>query len=105
LAFPCNQFASQEPGDNATIKKFACERQNAEYPLFDKVNVNGPSAHDLFKFLRFNSELHDAKENYVGHVHWNFGKFLVDSTGSNVYYLHSRETPDVVESVIKELLK
>jgi len=81
LAFPCNQFGSQEPGNNEQIKKFACERQNAQYLLFDKVNVNGPNAHDLFKFLRFNSELHDPKQKIVGHIHWNFGKFLVDQTG------------------------
>jgi len=49
--------------------------------LFDKVNVNGKNAHDLFKFLRFNSELFDAEENSVGHIHWNFGKFLVDPSG------------------------
>lgn len=104
LAFPCNQFGSQEPGDNASIKKYACERKNAKYLLFDKVNVNGPKAHDLFKFLRLNSELHDQKQGVVGHVHWNFGKFLVDQSGSKVHYVHSREETDVVESIIKELL-
>jgi glutathione peroxidase len=57
LAFPCNQFGSQEPGTDEQIKKYAHEKKNARYQLFKKTNVNGPSANEVFKFLRYNSEL------------------------------------------------
>ena len=78
LAFPCNQFGSQEPGSREQIKAFARVHQNAKYLLFDKINVNGPNASEVFKFLRSNSELLNSEDQTVGHIHWNFGKFLVD---------------------------
>lgn len=71
----------------------------------DKANVNGPNAHEVFKFLRSHSELHDAENHSVGHIHWNFGKFLVDgATGKQVRYLHSRSEPEEVLAAIKEHL-
>lgn len=51
LAFPCNQFGGQEPKSNAEIKAFA-QARGAEYPLFAKVNVNGPNAHPLYKWMK-----------------------------------------------------
>ena len=55
LAFPCNQFGSQEPGTDEQIKKYAQENRNAKYRLFKKTNVNGPNTDEVFKFLRYNS--------------------------------------------------
>lgn len=47
LAFPCNQFGAQEPGDNEQIQEFACTRFKAEFPIFDKV-----LALQLYKFYK-----------------------------------------------------
>ncbi len=52
LAFPCNQFASQEPGDAEEIKKFCRLAYDVSFTLFNKVEVNGTDAHPLFKFLK-----------------------------------------------------
>eukprot|EP00252_Welwitschia_mirabilis_P023202 TRINITY_DN6514_c0_g1_i1.p1 TRINITY_DN6514_c0_g1~~TRINITY_DN6514_c0_g1_i1.p1 ORF type:complete len:234 (-),score=29.11 TRINITY_DN6514_c0_g1_i1:278-979(-) len=76
LAFPCNQFGGQEPGTNEQIEQFACTRYKAEFPLFDKVDVNGDSAIPLYKFLK------SSKGGLFGDdVKWNFTKFLVDKDG------------------------
>ena len=52
LAFPCNQFGAQEPGSDEQIFEFATKTKAAKFDLFRKVEVNGPGAHELFKFLR-----------------------------------------------------
>jgi glutathione peroxidase len=80
IAFPCNQFAYQEPYDDAWIKAFA-QSYGARYPLFHKIDVNGDNAHDVFRFVRRHSSLYDPKTNEVGEISWNFGKFLVDING------------------------
>ena len=55
LAFPCNQFFSQESGSEADIKKFVKENFGANFPIFSKIEVNGNNTHPLFVFLRNNS--------------------------------------------------
>ncbi|KAF8769321.1 hypothetical protein HU200_006837 [Digitaria exilis] len=76
LAFPCNQFAGQEPGTNEQIVEFACTRFKAEYPIFGKVDVNGSDAAPLYKFLK------SEKGGLFGErIKWNFTKFLVDKDG------------------------
>lgn len=88
------------------MKAFARVTQNGEYPLFSKVNVNGANAHEVFKFLRYNSELYNKEDNTVGHIHWNFGKFLVDGpTGKQVTYHSSRGNLEDLEAMIKARLK
>ena len=54
LAFPCNSFGQQEPDSNAGIKEFASKQYGITFPLFSKVEVNGPDAHPIFKFLNEN---------------------------------------------------
>jgi glutathione peroxidase len=105
LAFPCNQFGKQEPGTNAEIKAYATQKKNATYRLFSKTDVNGPDADEVFKFLRYNSELFDAEEGVLGHIQWNFGKFLVDAaTGKEVEYFSSRgDLKDVEDAIAKRL--
>eukprot|EP01116_Phalansterium_solitarium_P017077 TRINITY_DN4122_c0_g1_i1.p1 TRINITY_DN4122_c0_g1~~TRINITY_DN4122_c0_g1_i1.p1 ORF type:complete len:425 (-),score=132.22 TRINITY_DN4122_c0_g1_i1:104-1378(-) len=76
LAFPCNQFGSQEPDTCARIKAFAAERYHVGFTLFDKVHVNGKDAHPLFKFLR-----HSLTGVLTNAVKWNFTKFLCDRNG------------------------
>lgn len=77
LGFPCNQFGEQEPGSEAEIAAF-CERNyDVEFPMFSKVDVNGPSAHPLFEWLTSQ----DTQPEGRGDIAWNFGKFLVDRQG------------------------
>ncbi len=51
MGFPCDQFGHQEPGDESTIQAFCSTTYNVSFPMFSKVEVNGPSAHPLFQFL------------------------------------------------------
>ncbi|KAI3682728.1 hypothetical protein L1987_82924 [Smallanthus sonchifolius] len=76
LAFPCNQFLYQEPESSEKVEEFACTRFNAEYPIFQKIRVNGPKAAPLYKFLKA------KKGGFCGsRIKWNFTKFLVDKEG------------------------
>ncbi|QCE00645.1 glutathione peroxidase [Vigna unguiculata] len=79
LAFPCNQFGAQEPGSNEQIQDFVCTRFKAEFPVFNKVDVNGDSADPLYKYLK------SSKGGLFGdNIKWNFSKFLVDKEGKVV---------------------
>ncbi|KAK6137338.1 hypothetical protein DH2020_028919 [Rehmannia glutinosa] len=73
LAFPCNQFASQEPGTNEEIHEAVCTRFKAEFPIFDKVEVNGKNTAPLYKFLKS-----EKGGLFVDAIKWNFTKFLVN---------------------------
>jgi glutathione peroxidase len=77
LGFPCNQFGSQEPGSEAEIKKFCETRYGVDFPMFAKIDVNGPSRHPLYEFLTKES----TKPDGPGDIQWNFAKFLVDRSG------------------------
>ncbi|KAJ0105985.1 hypothetical protein Patl1_17776 [Pistacia atlantica] len=96
LAFPCNQFGAQEPGSNEEIVEFACTRFKAEYPIFDKVDVNGESAAPIYKFLKSSK----GEDN----IKWNFSKFLVDKDGNVVNHYDPTTNPSSFENDIKELL-
>jgi glutathione peroxidase len=77
LGFPCNQFGGQEPGSEKEIAEFCFVRFGVTFPLFEKVEVNGPGRHALF------DELTDAEDDdgVSGDVAWNFEKFLVAPDG------------------------
>ncbi|KAL9252001.1 putative phospholipid hydroperoxide glutathione peroxidase [Drosera capensis] len=99
LAFPCNQFGAQEPGTNDQILEFACTRFKAEYPIFDKVDVNGNSAAPLYKYLK------SGKGGLFGDgIKWNFTKFLVDKEGKVVDRYAPTTSPSSIEKDIKKLL-
>lgn len=98
LAFPCNQFFGQESGSSEEIKDHVRNRLNAEFPLFDKVAVNGKNSSNLFRFLRQNSSL---KGRRIG---WNFGKFILDKKGEIVNYYGPRKNPNEFGDEIKGLL-
>ena len=72
LAFPCNQFGAQEPGTNDEIKFFCTEKYNVTFPLFNKIDVNGPNEDPLYTFLKNVSSV----ESDVKDIEWNFTKFL-----------------------------
>lgn len=99
LAFPCNQFGMQEPGSNEEIKKFACTRFKAEFPIFDKVDVNGPFTAPVYQFLKSSSG------GFFGDlVKWNFEKFLVDKNGKVVERYPPTTSPFQIEKDIQKLL-
>ena len=52
LAFPCNQFGHQEPGNEAAINEFCSTKYSVKFPLFSKIDVNGPSTHPLYQKLK-----------------------------------------------------
>jgi glutathione peroxidase len=78
LGFPCNQFLGQEPGTHEEIKAFCESKYSVTFPLFAKLDVNGPSRAPLYAFLT--SE--PAAPEGGGDIKWNFGKFLVGKDGS-----------------------
>ncbi|GMH09398.1 hypothetical protein Nepgr_011239 [Nepenthes gracilis] len=99
LAFPCNQFGGQEPGTNDQIVEFACTRFKAEFPIFDKVDVNGSSAAPIYKYLK------SSKGGLFGDdIKWNFTKFLVNKDGNIVDRYAPTTTPHSMEKDIKQLL-
>jgi Glutathione peroxidase len=77
LAFPCDQFAHQEPGSDAEIQSFCQMNYGVTFPVFAKIEVNGKNAHPLYKFLR------SQKRGALGDaIKWNFTKFLIDRQGN-----------------------
>ena len=78
LGFPCNQFGAQEPGDIAEILTFCSLTYDVTFPLFAKIDVNGPGASPLFEHLK------GAAKGVLGSesIKWNFTKFLVDRHGT-----------------------
>jgi len=77
LGFPCNQFGAQEPGSESEIGAFCQKNYGVTFPVFAKIEVNGPHAHPLYKYLK------DAKPGLLGseNIKWNFTKFLIDRNG------------------------
>ncbi|MBH3350223.1 glutathione peroxidase [Pseudomonas putida] len=100
LGFPCNQFGKQEPGDARDIAQF-CERNfGVSFPLFRKVEVNGPGAHPLFV------ELKRRAPGILGSqkIKWNFTKFLVDPASGQVTRYAPTTKPQALEADIERLL-
>jgi glutathione peroxidase len=100
LGFPCNQFGAQEPGDASEIAQFCSRTFDVTFPMFAKIDVNGPNAHPLFAFLK-------AEEPGVlgtEAIKWNFTKFLVDRNGAVVARFAPTTTPRELESDIEKLL-
>jgi glutathione peroxidase len=91
LGFPCNQFGGQEPGTNEEIKQFCSSKYNVTFPLFDKIEVNGPNRHPLYVSLA-------GKDSpYPGDIKWNFSKFLISRDGKILKRFDSRVVPDSPE--------
>ncbi|CAD6241979.1 GSCOCT00009404001.3-RA-CDS [Cotesia congregata] len=95
LAFPCNQFNGQEPGDSDEICSFA-DRQKVKFDLFEKIDVNGETTHPLWKYLK------KEKGGTLGNfIKWNFTKFIVDKDGKVV----ERHGPNVDPSSLAKNLE
>ena len=100
LAFPCNQFGSQEKGSEQDIKEFCTKNYAVTFPIFSKVEINGNKAEPLFKFLKQQIKGFMGTES----VKWNFSKFLVNKNGQVVKRYGSLDFPENLESEIKALL-
>jgi glutathione peroxidase len=95
LAFPCNQFGSQEPGTADEIKTFCESSFGVTFTLFEKIDVNGPNRHPLYAEL---TEVSDAK-GHDGDIRWNFEKFLISPEGEIV----TPEAPELIEAIESQL--
>ncbi|HVW40057.1 MAG TPA: glutathione peroxidase [Amycolatopsis sp.] len=119
LGFPCNQFGGQEPGTDAEIQDFCSTNFDVTFPVFSKVDVNGPGADPLFTYLRaqapgdFGPEsgplyehVKSSRPEALGtdEVKWNFTKFLVGRDGKVIRRFEPTLTPDQIKSEIAELL-
>ena len=80
LGFPCNQFGAQEPGTAVQIRDFCTVNYGISFPLFAKIDVNGPRAHPLFRLLKARAKGVLGTEA----IKWNFTKFLVSRDGATV---------------------
>ena len=93
LGFPCNQFGAQEPGTNEEIKQFCSTKFSVTFPLFDKIEVNGPNRHPLYAALA-------GKDSpFSGDIKWNFTKFLIDRDGKILKRFESKAAPDSPEVI------
>ena len=99
LGFPCDQFAHQEPGDEAEIAQFCSLTYGVNFPLFAKVEVNGDGAHPLYRWLR-------AQQGGVlgDRIKWNFTKFLVGRDGQVIARYAPTTKPDKLAADIEAAL-
>ena len=95
LAFPCNQFGSQEKGTNDEIKEFCSTEYNVSFKLFDKIEVIGDNASPLFKKLT-----QDAGRE----IQWNFTKYLINKDGDFVRGFGTQKKPEEIEEHIVKIL-
>ncbi len=77
LGFPCNQFGSQDPGTNEEILEYCQSHYSVTFPMFKKIEVNGPETHPLYRYLKSQAPGVLGSET----IKWNFTKFLVDQSG------------------------
>ena len=101
LGFPCNQFGKQEPGTNQEIQEFCSINFQIEFPVFGKIDVNGPTADPLYQYLTA------KKPGLLGskNIKWNFTKFLVDQNGNVIARFAPKTKPEDIEKKINALLK
>jgi glutathione peroxidase len=100
LGFPCNQFGGQEPGDAEEIGAYCEQNYGVTFPMFAKIDVNGPDAHPLYQWLR------TEKSGVLGdRIKWNFTKFLVGRDGAVIKRYGSATTPDKIAGDIEAALQ
>jgi glutathione peroxidase len=101
LGFPCNQFGSQEPGDEAEIKNFCELNYHVTFPLFAKIDVNGDDTHPLYKYLKSEEKGIFGTEA----IKWNFTKFLIDREGKILKRFAPQTKPEDLDSEVEAALK
>ena len=99
IGFPCDQFAHQEPGDDATIEEFCRINYGVDFALSTKVDVNGSGTHPIFSFLK------DRAGGFIiDAIKWNFTKFLVAPDGRTVKRYAPQTSPDEIRADIEATL-
>lgn len=99
LGFPCNQFGGQEPGDAEAINSFCELNYGVEFPMFDKIDVNGDHAHPLFNYLK------DELSGTLGNkIKWNFTKFLIGRDGKPLKRYAPTTKPEKLTRDIEQAL-
>lgn len=99
LGFPCNQFGHQEPGSGAEAAQNCQLNYGVTFPMHQKINVNGASAHPLFNYLKSHQ-----KGMFGDTIKWNFTKFLVNREGEVVQRFSPQKQPSQIASTIEALL-
>lgn len=100
LGFPCNQFGGQEPGSEEEISQFCELNFGVTFPLFSKIDVNGPETHPLFAYLKKEAKGVLGSEK----IKWNFTKFLVDQNGTVLKRYGSIDKPEDIAKDIAKLV-
>lgn len=99
LGFPCNQFGSQEPETNENMETVCALNHGVTFPLFAKIDVNGPHTHPVFGWL---------KSKFGGlfgrRIKWNFTKFLLDAEGKPIKRFSPIVKPEAIEPHVRRLL-
>jgi len=100
LGFPCNQFGAQEPGSEAQIQSFCETRYGVKFPMFAKIDVNGPQAHPLYELLK------SSEPGLLGTevIKWNFTKFLVGKDGKALKRYAPQTKPEAIAGDIEAAL-
>lgn len=100
LGFPCNQFGKQEPGGAEEISRTCYINYGVSFPMFEKVEVNGPAAHPVFCYLK------NALPGVLGgRIKWNFTKFLIGRDGKPLKRFAPIATPEKMEAAILAALE
>jgi glutathione peroxidase len=100
LAFPCNQFGSQEPGTSEEIGDFLSCNYTITFPVFEKIDVNGADEHPFFRALKTMAPGTMGTKN----IKWNFTKFLISRDGTRVERFASSKRPEKLISAIEREL-
>lgn len=97
IGFPCNQFGGQEPGTAEEIQQFCSTTYGVTFPMMEKIEVNGPGRHEIYKSL---TAIKDSKgEPDDGNIRWNFEKFVISADGTQITRFHPKATPDSPEVI------
>jgi glutathione peroxidase len=95
VGFPCNQFGGQEPGTAEEIAEFCSTTYGVSFPMFEKIEVNGPDRHPIYDQLTATADA----EGKAGDIHWNFEKFLVAPDGAVIARFRPLTTPEAPELI------
>jgi glutathione peroxidase len=100
LGFPCNQFMGQEPASDSEILGFCSTRYQVSFPMFSKIDVNGPATHEVYRFLK------QQARSWLGfqRIGWNFTKFLVHPDGRTVERFSPTTTPAAIGNRLSTLM-
>ncbi len=96
LGFPCDQFRHQDPGSNSEIEEFCQMNYGVHFPMFAKIDVNGPTAHPLFQHLKKTARGIFGSEK----IKWNFTKFLINRNGDVIARFAPATKPEKIEQAI-----